>query len=57
MEILRRLAEQRGRAVVIVTHDSRVLQYGTRMVRIADGRIQNAPAHPQETEMVEAVAV
>jgi putative ABC transport system ATP-binding protein len=56
MEILRRLAEQRGRAVVIVTHDSRVLQYGTRMVRIADGRIQNA-AHPEETEMVEAVAV
>lgn len=57
MEILRRLAEQRGRAVVIVTHDSRVLQYGTRMVRIADGRIQNAPAHPEKTKIMEAVAV
>ena len=40
MEILRRLAAERGRAVVIVTHDSRVLHYGTRMVEIADGRIQ-----------------
>jgi putative ABC transport system ATP-binding protein len=49
MEILRRLAEERGRAVVIVTHDSRVLDYGTRMVRIADGRIQ--------AEMLEAIAV
>jgi ABC-type lipoprotein export system ATPase subunit len=28
--------------VVIVTHDSRVLHYGTRMVRIADGRIQKS---------------
>jgi putative ABC transport system ATP-binding protein len=42
MDILRCLAEERGRAVVIVTHDSRVLHYGTRMVRIADGRIQKS---------------
>jgi len=39
MEILTTLARDRGRAVVIVTHDSRVLHYGTRMVHIADGRL------------------
>lgn len=39
MGILTTLARDRGRAVVIVTHDSRVLHYGTRMVHIADGRL------------------
>ena len=39
MEMLGRLARQENRAVVIVTHDARVLRYGTRKVRIADGRI------------------
>lgn len=37
MEILSKLARDRGRAVVIVTHDSRVMHYGTRMVHISDG--------------------
>lgn len=41
MEMLGRLARQENRAVVIVTHDSRVLSYGTRQVRIADGRINS----------------
>jgi putative ABC transport system ATP-binding protein len=40
MEILSTLARDHGRAVVIVTHDSRVLDYGTRMVHIADGRLE-----------------
>lgn len=40
MEILTKLARDRGRAVVIVTHDSRVMNYGTRMVHIADGRLE-----------------
>jgi putative ABC transport system ATP-binding protein len=39
MEILSTLARDRGRAIVIVTHDSRVMQYGTRKVHIADGRL------------------
>jgi putative ABC transport system ATP-binding protein len=43
MEMLGRLARQENRAVVIVTHDSRVLEYGTRHVRIADGKI--VPIH------------
>jgi putative ABC transport system ATP-binding protein len=46
MEMLSKLAQQQGRAVVIVTHDPRVLSYGDRTVRIADGRVVNE----QETE-------
>jgi putative ABC transport system ATP-binding protein len=39
MEMLRDVAHRNGRAVVVVTHDSRVLEYGDRVVRIEDGRI------------------
>jgi len=39
MEMLRDMAHQRGRAVVVVTHDNRVIEYGDRIVRIEDGRI------------------
>ncbi|MDR3674719.1 MAG: ABC transporter ATP-binding protein, partial [Acidobacteriota bacterium] len=41
MEMLRDLAHRNGRAVVVVTHDNRVLEYGDRVVRIEDGRILN----------------
>ena len=40
MEILSSLAKERGRAVVIVTHDTRVLSYADRTVHIADGEIR-----------------
>jgi putative ABC transport system ATP-binding protein len=39
MEMMSELAHQRGRAVVIVTHDSRVLSFADRIVRIEDGAI------------------
>ncbi len=39
MDVLQRLAHERGRAVVIVTHDSRMLAYADRTVRMEDGRI------------------
>jgi putative ABC transport system ATP-binding protein len=39
MEMMSELAHQRGRAVVIVTHDSRVLDFGDRIVKIEDGAI------------------
>jgi putative ABC transport system ATP-binding protein len=39
MELLKRLAAERGRAVVIVTHDSRMLGYADRTVHIEDGRL------------------
>jgi putative ABC transport system ATP-binding protein len=41
IEVLRNLARQRGRAVAIVTHDNRVLEFGDRIVHIEDGRIKD----------------
>lgn len=39
MEMMRELAHRHGRGVVVVTHDSRVLEYGDRIVHMEDGRI------------------
>jgi putative ABC transport system ATP-binding protein len=39
MELLRQLAHERDRAIVIVTHDSRMLTYADRVVHIEDGCI------------------
>jgi putative ABC transport system ATP-binding protein len=41
IELLRDLAHERGRAVVIVTHDDRILAYADRIVHIADGKISD----------------
>jgi putative ABC transport system ATP-binding protein len=48
MEMMSDLAHQRDRAVVIVTHDSRVLNFADRIVRIEDGAVARA----NETEIV-----
>ena len=48
MEMMSELAHKRGRAVVIVTHDSRVVSFADRIVRIEDGMI----ATSSESEMV-----
>src|SRR5262249_39102671 len=40
MELLRKVAVQPDRAVIIVTHDSRVLKFGDRIVTMSDGRIE-----------------
>jgi len=42
MEMMRELAHKRNRAVVIVTHDSRVLNFADRIVKIEDGLIAGA---------------
>jgi putative ABC transport system ATP-binding protein len=39
MELLRRVAVQPGRAVIVVTHDSRVFGFGDRIVHMNDGVI------------------
>jgi putative ABC transport system ATP-binding protein len=39
MDLLQRLARQRGRAVAIVTHDNRMWGYGDRLVKMEDGRV------------------
>jgi putative ABC transport system ATP-binding protein len=40
MELLRRVAVQPDRAVIVVTHDSRVFEFGDRVVHMNDGRIE-----------------
>jgi putative ABC transport system ATP-binding protein len=40
MELLRRVAVQPGRAVIVVTHDNRVFRFGDRIVHMNDGRIE-----------------
>jgi len=50
MEMMSDLAHKRDRAVVIVTHDSRVLSFADRIVQIEDGSI----ADNAEAEMVPA---
>ena len=42
IELLRELAHERGRAVVIVTHDSRARVFADRVVYIEDGRVQES---------------
>ncbi len=39
MELLKRVAVQPGRAVIVVTHDDRVFRYGDRIIAMADGRV------------------
>ena len=50
IEMMSDLAHKRGRAVVVVTHDSRVLNFADRIVRIEDGAV----AATQESETVPA---
>jgi putative ABC transport system ATP-binding protein len=38
--LLRAAAVQSGRAVVVVTHDSRVLPFGDRIIHLSDGRVE-----------------
>ena len=44
LTLLRALADERHRAVVLVTHDERAAAFADRIVRIADGRIVGATA-------------
>ena len=40
MELLRKVAVQPGRAVIVVTHDNRVFEFGDRIFHMNDGRIE-----------------
>lgn len=44
LDLLRRLARERDRAVVMVTHDHRATEYADRVVQIADGRLHHGLA-------------
>lgn len=42
MDLLKELAGEQNRAVVVVTHDNRIFEYADRIVHIDDGRILDA---------------
>jgi putative ABC transport system ATP-binding protein len=42
MDLLKELAGEQNRAVVVVTHDNRIFEYADRIVKIDDGRILDA---------------
>jgi putative ABC transport system ATP-binding protein len=48
MELLKRVALQPGRAVVVVTHDSRVFGFGDRIVHLSDGRVERVEERDRE---------
>lgn len=58
IELLRKLAHEHGRAVVMVTHDPRVLSYGDRIIHLEDGRIvgEECSNEKDERAMVAALA-
>ena len=41
MELIRKTAIGEGRAVIVVTHDSRVYDFGDRIISMADGRVES----------------
>ena len=43
MELFRMLAHKQRRAIAIVTHDPRIVQFADKIVHIEDGRIVTAP--------------
>lgn len=52
LEILSGLAKERNRAVVIVTHDPRVLDYCDRIIHIEDGRVHKEEFSSKQEEEV-----
>ena len=55
VELLREVAAGNGRALIIVTHDSRIFRYADRIARMDDGVVQSIYGSHQE--MVEAERV
>ena len=53
MKILAEIAGERGRAVLIVTHDPRLLPFADRVVHIQEGRITGEESGKLRREMLE----
>lgn len=49
MELIREIAVQPDRVVIVVTHDQRVFSYGDRKISMADGKIENIEDIPHPT--------
>jgi putative ABC transport system ATP-binding protein len=50
MELIKQVAVEPGRAVIVVTHDSRVYRFGDRKVEMNDGRISAIDETDQDCE-------
>jgi putative ABC transport system ATP-binding protein len=50
MELIRQVAVRPDRAVIVVTHDSRVYRFGDRIVSMSDGRIDSVQEKKPESE-------
>jgi putative ABC transport system ATP-binding protein len=48
LELLRKIAVQPDRGVIVVTHDSRIFHFGDRMVTMSDGRVEKILTDPKE---------
>jgi putative ABC transport system ATP-binding protein len=61
MELLRKVAVQPGRAVIVVTHDNRVFGFGDRIVHMSDGIVVNVEtpdnSHPVTQSSAHQTAV
>jgi putative ABC transport system ATP-binding protein len=47
MELLRAVALDPDRALIVVTHDARILEFADRIARMDDGRITEVVGEPQ----------
>jgi putative ABC transport system ATP-binding protein len=56
VELLRAVASGEGRALIIVTHDSRIFRYADRIAMMDDGRIETVYASYQEMAEAERTA-
>jgi putative ABC transport system ATP-binding protein len=50
LELLRDVALQEGRSVIIVTHDNRIFEFADRIAHMADGRIEDMDETPEESQ-------
>ena len=50
MELIQKIAVQPDRAVIVVTHDSRVYSFADRIASMEDGRIDSVASGPHEVE-------
>jgi putative ABC transport system ATP-binding protein len=63
MELLSEVAVRPGRAVIVVTHDSRVFEFADTIAHMDDGRIQEVEAgsgrarHIADTDGANALAL
>jgi putative ABC transport system ATP-binding protein len=48
MELVRNIALQSNRAVIVVTHDSRVFVFGDRIIHMSDGRVERVESQASQ---------